>query len=112
VYLADDFVSVQVVSGSNMSGKSTLLRTIGINAVLAQSGAPVRARHLRLSSLAVGASIRTQDSLQENTSRSMRKSLNSGAFWARLVTVCRFVARNGLVGSIAHLDHMVAFIAF
>ena len=33
-----------VVSGSNMSGKSTLLRTVGINAVLAQAGAPVRAR--------------------------------------------------------------------
>jgi hypothetical protein len=60
---------VLVVSGSNMSGKSTLLRTLGINAVLAQAGAPVRARRLRLSPLAVGASIRTQDSLQEGTSR-------------------------------------------
>ena len=68
VYLARD-LSVLVVSGSNMSGKSTLLRTIGINTVLAQAGAPVRAWHLRLSSLAVGASIRTQDSLQDNTSR-------------------------------------------
>jgi DNA mismatch repair ATPase MutS len=52
-----------------MSGKSTLLRTIGINAVLAQAGAPVRARELRLSPLAVGASIRIQDSLQEGKSR-------------------------------------------
>jgi len=60
---------VLVVSGSNMSGKSTLLRTIGVNAVLAQAGAPVRARRLRLSPLAVGASIRIQDSLQEGTSR-------------------------------------------
>jgi DNA mismatch repair ATPase MutS len=58
-----------VVSGSNMSGKSTLLRTIGINAVLAMAGAPVRARRLRLSPLAVGASIRTMDSLQGGTSR-------------------------------------------
>lgn len=60
---------VLVVSGSNMSGKSTLLRTIGVNAVLAQAGAPVRARRLRLSSLNIGASIRIQDSLQEGTSR-------------------------------------------
>ena len=60
---------VLMVSGSNMSGKSTLLRTVGINIVLAQAGAPVRARRLRLSPLAVGASIRTMDSLQEGTSR-------------------------------------------
>jgi len=58
-----------VVSGSNMSGKSTLLRTLGINAVLAQAGAPVRARRLRMSALAVGASIRITDSLQEGVSR-------------------------------------------
>ncbi len=67
VYLTRE-LSVLVVSGSNMSGKSTLLRTIGINTVLAQAGAPVRARQLRLSSLVVGASIRIQDSLQENIS--------------------------------------------
>jgi hypothetical protein len=58
-----------VVSGSNMSGKSTLLRTIGINAVLAQCGAPVRATRLRMSPLAIGASIRIMDSLHEGTSR-------------------------------------------
>jgi len=58
-----------IVSGSNMSGKSTLLRTVGTNAVLALAGAPVRARRLRLSPLAVGASIRIQDSLQGGTSR-------------------------------------------
>lgn len=58
-----------VVSGSNMSGKTTLLRTVGANAVLAQAGAPVRARSLRLSPLAVAASIRIHDSLQEGTSR-------------------------------------------
>jgi hypothetical protein len=60
---------VLVVSGSNMSGKSTLLRVVGANAVLAQAGAPVRARGLRLSPLALGASIRTLDSLQGGTSR-------------------------------------------
>jgi DNA mismatch repair ATPase MutS len=58
-----------VVSGSNMSGKSTYLRTVGINAVLAQAGAPVRATSLRLSAVAVGATLRIQDSLQEGRSR-------------------------------------------
>ncbi len=58
-----------VVSGSNMSGKSTLLRTVGTNAVLALAGAPVRAIKLRISPLNVGASIRTLDSLQEGSSR-------------------------------------------
>ena len=58
-----------VVSGSNMSGKSTFLRTLGVNCVLAQAGAPVRAQSLRLSPLAVGASIRVQDSLQSGVSR-------------------------------------------
>jgi hypothetical protein len=60
---------VLIISGSNMSGKSTLLRTVGINAVLAMAGAPVRARRLRLSPLVVGASIRITDSLQGGTSR-------------------------------------------
>lgn len=62
-------IRVLVVSGSNMSGKSTLLRTVGINAVLALAGAPVRAERLRISPLAIGASIRTMDSLHEGTSR-------------------------------------------
>ena len=60
---------VLIVSGSNMSGKSTLLRTVGVNAVLALAGAPVRARRLRISHLTVGASIRIQDSLQGGASR-------------------------------------------
>jgi hypothetical protein len=58
-----------VVSGSNMSGKSTLLRTVGINAVLALAGAPVRASKLRLTPLSLGATLRIQDSLQEGRSR-------------------------------------------
>jgi hypothetical protein len=60
---------VLVVSGSNMSGKSTFLRTVGVNAVLALAGAPVRARRMRLSPLAVGATLRIQDSLQAGRSR-------------------------------------------
>ncbi len=58
-----------LVSGSNMSGKSTLLRAVGLNAVLAMAGAPVRARSLRLTPLQVGASIRINDSLSEGSSR-------------------------------------------
>jgi len=58
-----------VVSGSNMSGKSTLLRTVGVNAVLAFAGAPVRAGKLRVTPLAIGATLRIQDSLQEGRSR-------------------------------------------
>jgi hypothetical protein len=59
---------VLLVSGSNMSGKSTYLRVVGINAVLAMMGAPVRARRLRLSRVAVGASMRVSDSLQKGIS--------------------------------------------
>jgi hypothetical protein len=58
-----------LVSGSNMSGKSTLLRTVGTNAVLALAGAPVRARALTMSPLALGATLRVQDSLQAGQSR-------------------------------------------
>jgi hypothetical protein len=58
-----------VVSGSNMSGKSTLLRAIGLNAVLAFAGAPVRAQALRLTPLSVCASLSIVDSLLNGTSR-------------------------------------------
>jgi hypothetical protein len=60
---------VLVVSGSNMSGKSTLLRAVGVNVVLALAGAPVRAARLRLSPLAIGATLRVEDSLREGHSR-------------------------------------------
>jgi len=60
---------VLLVSGSNMSGKSTLLRAVGMNVVLAMAGAPVRARSLMLTPLRVGASIRVNDSLREGSSR-------------------------------------------
>ena len=58
-----------LVSGSNMSGKSTLLRTVGANAVLALAGGPVCARRLTLSRLALGATLRIHDSLQQGRSR-------------------------------------------
>ena len=64
----DDATRVLLVSGSNMSGKSTLLRAVGINTVLAMAGAPVRAKSLRLSPLQVGTRIHSSDSLQEGRS--------------------------------------------
>ena len=58
-----------VVTGSNMSGKSTLLRTVGVNAVLAQAGAPVCAATMTMTPLQIGASLRAQDSLDAGVSR-------------------------------------------
>jgi MutS-like protein len=59
---------VLLVSGSNMSGKSTLLRVVGVNAVMALMGSAVRAESLRISPLAIGASMRISDSLQQGVS--------------------------------------------
>jgi DNA mismatch repair ATPase MutS len=74
---------VIVVSGSNMSGKSTLLRSVGINVVLALAGAPVRATYLRLSPLGLGATLRVEDSLQDGRSR----------FYAEIVRIRGIVER-------------------
>jgi hypothetical protein len=63
-----DPIRLLVVSGSNMAGKSTFLRTVGLNAVLAFAGAPVRAASLRLSPLQLGSVIRVSDSLQSGKS--------------------------------------------
>ncbi|TGE19955.1 DNA mismatch repair protein MutS [Hymenobacter elongatus] len=57
-----------IITGSNMSGKSTFLRTIGLNMVLAQAGAVVCARRLRLAPAQVYTAMRTQDNLAESTS--------------------------------------------
>jgi hypothetical protein len=65
----DAELSLLVVSGSNMSGKSTLLRSLGSNVLLALAGAPVRARRLTLSPLALGPSLRIRDSLEDGASR-------------------------------------------
>lgn len=59
---------IHLVTGSNMAGKSTWLRTVGINLVLAQAGGPVCASHLRSRPLQVWTSMRTQDDLGESTS--------------------------------------------
>lgn len=60
--------SFLLVTGSNMSGKSTLLRALGVNAVLAQAGAPVCAAELVMPPLRLGTSIRVEDSLARGTS--------------------------------------------
>lgn len=57
-----------LITGSNMSGKSTFLRTLGINLVLAQAGSVVTAKSMSCSLMQVFTSMRTQDSLEENTS--------------------------------------------
>ncbi|PIB36718.1 hypothetical protein BFP72_15580 [Reichenbachiella sp. 5M10] len=57
-----------LVTGSNMSGKSTFLRTLGINLVLAQAGAPVAAETLSFSPIRIFTSMRTQDNLEESVS--------------------------------------------
>ena len=60
-----------LVTGSNMSGKSTLLRAIGVNVVLAQAGGPVCAARLRLPALQLATSMRIQDSLEAGVSHFM-----------------------------------------
>ena len=67
----DDQVRFFIVSGSNMSGKSTFLRAIGLNSVLAFMGAPVRCIKLKLSPLTLGAAIRIQDSVVDGRSHFM-----------------------------------------
>ncbi|MGC1782195.1 MAG: mismatch repair protein [Acidobacteriaceae bacterium] len=65
----DDRLQLLVISGPNMAGKSTFIRSVGVNVVLAQAGAPVRAAKMTLSPLAVTASICVLDSLQGGLSR-------------------------------------------
>lgn len=60
--------SVDIVTGSNMAGKSTFLRTIGINMILAYSGAPVCAKKMELSIFSLNSYMRIKDSLNESTS--------------------------------------------
>ncbi len=86
-----------VISGSNMSGKSTYLRTIGVNLVLALAGAPVRARKFRLTHLRLGASIRTLDSLQEGTSR----------FYAEISRLAQIVKLTGQGSTLFLLDEIL-----
>ncbi len=80
---------VLLISGSNMSGKSTLMRTVGINVVLAMCGAPVRASEMQLTPLLIGASLLVNDSLARGTSR----------FYAeieKIQAICELARKGGL----------------
>ena len=59
---------LMLISGSNMSGKSTLLRTLGTNTVLALAGAPVNATSMEVSRLQLGTAMRVSDSLMDGKS--------------------------------------------
>ncbi len=59
---------IALITGSNMAGKSTFLRSLGVNTVLALMGGPVCARHLSLSEVKLISSMRVADNLAENTS--------------------------------------------
>ena len=64
----DDRGTVALITGSNMAGKSTFLRTLGVNIVLAQTGAAVCAQYLELGRMNLISSMRVADNLAENTS--------------------------------------------
>jgi DNA mismatch repair ATPase MutS len=98
VALGGDGPRVIVLSGSNMSGKSTLLRSVGVNVVLGLAGAPVRAARLRVSPLVVGATLRINDSLEEGQSR----------FYAEILRIRAIVeAARGAVPLLFLLDEIL-----
>lgn len=67
-YELEDTHKIDIITGSNMAGKSTFLRTIGINTVLALCGAPVCAKSMRVSVITMITYMRIKDSLNESTS--------------------------------------------
>ena len=73
--------SLLIITGSNMSGKTTLLRSVGINMVLAYSGAPVCADAFRYSFMDVHTSMRTKDNLEKNLS----------SFYAELLRISNII---------------------
>jgi hypothetical protein len=94
----DEKTRVLLVSGSNMSGKSTFLRVVGINTVLAMAGAPIRGRRLRLTPLRIGTRIRSTDSLQEGRS----------SFYTEILHIRKvFDAANGAVPMVFLFDELL-----
>lgn len=85
--------TIHIITGSNMSGKSTLLRTVGINLVLAYAGAPVCASNMHCSIMSIYTSMRIQDNLEQNIS----------SFYAEL-------KRIKLVIEAAHQGHPLIFL--
>jgi len=84
---------ILLITGSNMSGKSTLLRTIGINLVLAYAGAPVFAQRFRCSRLRIYTCMRVSDNLGENIS----------SFYAELLRIKQVVSASKTEGKIFFL---------
>jgi hypothetical protein len=97
-----------LVSGSNMSGKSTLLRTVGLNAVLAQAGAPVRATRLEMSPLRIGATLRIQDSLQAGRSRFYAEITRISEVVALTKSVSDAPAPRSIPGTLFLFDELLA----
>jgi hypothetical protein len=94
----DEKTRVLLVSGSNMSGKSTFLRVVGINTVLAMAGAPIRGKRLRLTPLRIGTRIRSTDSLQEGRS----------SFYTEILHIRKvFDAANGAVPMVFLFDELL-----
>ncbi len=90
-----------IISGSNMSGKSTYLRAIGANVVLAQAGAPVCARRFALTPLVPAGTLRVQDSLQSGHSR----------FYAEITKLRQIVdlaRQSGGAGTLFLIDELLA----
>lgn len=67
-FLVEKNTLISLVTGSNMAGKSTFLRSIGVNIILAQMGSPVCAKHFIISPMRLMTSMRISDNLAENTS--------------------------------------------
>ena len=67
-YALDNTFKIDIITGSNMAGKSTFLRTIGINTVLALCGAPACASNMQVSIVTIITYMRIKDSLNESTS--------------------------------------------
>ncbi len=80
--------SIAIITGSNMAGKSTFLRTVGINTVLALAGAPVCAQKLTISSFRIYSCMRTKDNLEENIS----------SFYAELLRINQLLSEAGTAG--------------
>jgi DNA mismatch repair ATPase MutS len=126
-----------LISGSNMAGKSTLLRAMGCNAVLALAGAPVCAQSARMSALRVGASLALVDSLAEGKSKFLAEverlrdivalagsgggclflideifsGTNSADRRAAAEAVLRALIRNGAIGALSTHDLALAELA-
>ncbi len=130
--------SVLLLSGSNMSGKSTLLRSVGINQVLARAGGPVAATALALSDLELATSVRVVDSLAHGTSHfyaelsrlkhvvdlaqsserpvlylldEMLHGTNSRERYIGAVSVIRWLAASGAMGIVTTHDLALAEVA-